>query len=293
VITGSGPFSSTFSEGDIHGLVDGRLDAGRQAEMTRRLKSHPVDRARVESWREQNELIKATFSEVESEPVPASLGLAPTPRLRCVSSEGQSIAPATASGVAATVGRVAEARRSRARLVALGIATGCVGLTLSWFTLGREPIGADLSSLPSLAQGDAMLAARTLDAIGRAPLLMAASAPGQPNRLLRELPMTAIPDLADSGFSFTGAITQPADPAALIYFYENAKADHLVLGIAKARRPDAAEGAPPAPAQAGRAVTWHAKGRAYALSGTLDIRRLTDIAASLQSAGQETSDRWN
>lgn len=125
--TGNAPFSSSFSEADLHNFVDGRLEPSRQAEMTRRLKSHPADRARTSAWREQNELIRATFSEVEGEPLPVSLCLTAPALLRCVASDGLPL-----SGQAASLLEkprfASESRRRRARFLALSALMICAGL---------------------------------------------------------------------------------------------------------------------------------------------------------------------
>ena len=146
---------SSFSDGDLNGLVDGHLEPGRQADVLQRLKSHPADRARVETWREHNDLIRATFSEVTNEPLPVSLSLAPPPHLRCVSSDGRpspqraGLVPPPKPGQRseglrpgfALAAPVPESRSRRRPLAAMG-ATGLVGLLGAWMIL-THPAATD------------------------------------------------------------------------------------------------------------------------------------------------------
>lgn len=64
-------------EEDLHGLVDGELDPGQREALLRYLAEAPVDAARVEDWRRQNETIRAAFARVTAEPLPFGLALAP------------------------------------------------------------------------------------------------------------------------------------------------------------------------------------------------------------------------
>jgi anti-sigma factor RsiW len=71
---GRGP---PVSEVELHGFVDGDLDRGRREAVQAFLAASPEDAARVETWRQQNETIRAAFARVETGPLPWSLPLAP------------------------------------------------------------------------------------------------------------------------------------------------------------------------------------------------------------------------
>src|SRR3984893_4869706 len=68
---------SPVSETELHGFVDGDLDCGRREAVQAFLAASPGDAARVETWRRQNEAIRAAFAPVETGPLPWSFPLAP------------------------------------------------------------------------------------------------------------------------------------------------------------------------------------------------------------------------
>ncbi len=74
--------SQYVSEEDLHAFVDGETDVQTNAVILAYLAAQPADAARVETWRTQNELIRASFAKIEHEPVPLSLSLTPTRNLR-------------------------------------------------------------------------------------------------------------------------------------------------------------------------------------------------------------------
>ncbi len=65
------------SEAELHGYVDGDMDRGRREAVQAFLAASPGDAARVETWRRQNEAIRAAFAPVETGPLPWSFPLAP------------------------------------------------------------------------------------------------------------------------------------------------------------------------------------------------------------------------
>ena len=68
-----------FEEADLNGYVDSRIDAARSAALARSLSSDPETRARLESWKRQNESLRTLFASVLSEPVPIRLTPASQP----------------------------------------------------------------------------------------------------------------------------------------------------------------------------------------------------------------------
>lgn len=70
-----------IAEDDLHGFVDGEIDDDRREAVLAYLTNTPADAARVETWRQQNMLLKAAFSQVAIEQVPTNLSFAFAPRL--------------------------------------------------------------------------------------------------------------------------------------------------------------------------------------------------------------------
>lgn len=66
----------TISDAELNALVDGELLAERRAQVESWLATEPEAAARVESWRRQNEILRAAFSRVALEAVPQALALA-------------------------------------------------------------------------------------------------------------------------------------------------------------------------------------------------------------------------
>ncbi len=62
-----------LAEEDLHGYVDGRLDAARRAEVEVWLLGNPADAARVAAYRQQNEMMQALFNPVLNEPIPLQM----------------------------------------------------------------------------------------------------------------------------------------------------------------------------------------------------------------------------
>jgi anti-sigma factor RsiW len=276
---GTGAPPSVFSDADLHGLVDGCLDAARQAELHERLKSHGPERARVAAWREQNDLLKASFSEIENEPIPLSLSLTPPPRLKCITSD---VWPGTRPPVPAPAPiQPAPAKRSRHDLLAFGFMAGCIGVLGCWLIAEHPPSSeAPPLVLTVTGQADGMLVTPTFDGSDSASRETIAAG-GEPRGLASALPTREIPDLGASGFRFIGATVQGAAPAVLIFSYENAAGHRLALAVSTApesQQPGPAQAAPVEPG-----VTWRREGIAYRLSGSLDGPRLKTIAAALQA----------
>lgn len=62
-----------ITEDDLHAYLDGELDTGRTHEVEAWLAAHPEDRARVETWREQNAGLHALYDGVLDEEQPPRL----------------------------------------------------------------------------------------------------------------------------------------------------------------------------------------------------------------------------
>ena len=65
--------SKQMSEEKLHAYVDGRLDAAHRAEVEAWLKLNPADAARVEDYRQQNDMLLALYNPVLNEPIPLQM----------------------------------------------------------------------------------------------------------------------------------------------------------------------------------------------------------------------------
>ncbi len=65
----------TVTDADLVAHVDGERSAVPEVEILAHLSAHPADTARVQTWRRQNEALKAAYHGAAAEPLPVSLSL--------------------------------------------------------------------------------------------------------------------------------------------------------------------------------------------------------------------------
>ena len=238
----------------------------RAAERTRAVKSSkpaaasPRDRALVEAWQDQNDIIRAAFAGVEHEPVPSALDLRRPPQLHAVPLSALSARPTAprwrrAAGVAATTTIVV------------------AGLGGSWFIAGR-PVEPP-ASIPHAAfadTGERMLADRTVSALAFGEL-----DPAMPSGTAEPPPASSIPDLSPVGFTFLGAEARGVSPRYVVFRYRDGADGRVAIGMARA------EGADVAPARRETGFTWRSGRVSYAVFGTVPPERLGAIVGSLRN----------
>lgn len=258
--------ASLLSDADLHGLVDGHIGADRRADVLRRAAASPRDRALIESWQDQNDLIRAAFAGVENEPLPRALDLRTPPQLRAVP--------------LVTGAPPAAAKAPRWGRIAVTMATATVvaaGLAGSWYVAaspsdgGPAPFaGATVSARAT--DGERMLADRTVAALafGETDVPQGAAIAEPP-------PVAAIPDLSQAGFTFTGAEARGLSPKTVIFRYRNGRDERVAIGARRASGDDSE------PAQHDGGFTWNSRHVTYAVYGTVGPERLHAIAATLIS----------
>ena len=249
-----------FAEADLHAFVDGMLEPERRSDFLRRLAGSPADRARIDAWQEQNDLIRLSFFDVERESLPPVLDLVPPASINRAMDTASPTRPGRIAASLATV-----------LLIAAGI--GSVWMLLPQDE--KDPVVA--ADAPLRGTLDAALATRTAQLLAgdvRETVARGATSEG--------LPPAAIPDLSGSGFALTRAESDATIPASLVLHYENAKADRLVMSIA---RTTGAVSTPPT--RVGQSLSWRHRDKSFALSGTVKQDRLLDIAMSLQDPASD------
>ena len=269
--------TSFIGDADLHGLVDGHLEAPRRAETLRRLAASPADRARVEAWQGQNDLLRNAFAGIDREPLPALLDLKAKPRLHCVpANDAPMLGPA-----------VTPAAPQRRNHIAFTLATAAfiaLGLGGAWMMLdtsdpSEDPIGGAALRGPV----DATLASRSIDALAKITPVKVAPSPARAKPHGDTLPTTEIPDLRAAGFSFTGADTDLSGPVSIQFRYQDPAANRVVVTVARGAPGDTT---PTAPSRIGNAYGWHTHDNAYAIAGTVRPARLRAIAVALQNDTQ-------
>ena len=256
-----------LGEAEMHGLVDGHLEADRRADVLRRLAASAADRALVEAWQEQNDMIRAAFRDVESEALPVVLDLAP-PRLRCVEGDlDRPLAP-----LRAPMREPPAAHRRNAFAGAAALLVVAVGMTGAWLISQGRYDEMQRVNLTPPADLESMVADRATSALNAAGRT---AAPGRSR--------AHVPDFAADGLRLTDVSTQLGELGSLVLHYRDAGGGRVVLGLASA--PDTA---PTPPASVRGTIAWRRNGTAYALAGTLPAERLRKLARSLRDeTGQD------
>ena len=70
---------TSISETELNAYVDGETFPERQALIEAWLARNPVEAARVKAWRRQDQVLRATFGRILSEPLPPGLAEAASP----------------------------------------------------------------------------------------------------------------------------------------------------------------------------------------------------------------------
>lgn len=261
---GAGLPSLALGDADLHGLVDDCVPASRRAETMRKLAASPADRTRFESWRDQNDLIRSAFRDVDRESLPVCLDLRSPPRLQCI--------PAVESRLAAEPIRdVKSAAPQRGVAALVTSVVVAAGLGVSWLLLQS---GAQSPSVDLRGSVDALLAAQAEQAV-----TAAASATEVVPQPTGTLPAATIPDLTSAGFAFTNAERLPSDPGGLVFHYQASSSERLAITVARSRR-SVLDG----PVRIGNSFGWRRGENLYAIAGTVPTDRLRDIAETIKSS---------
>lgn len=265
-----------LSDADLHGVIDGHIEAGRRTEILRRLAAAPAERAKIDAWQAQNDLLKSAFLGIEKEPLPPSLRLVPTPTLHCIPRAETSIVEE----------RRLHPSRTHHRRALVGIASVLLivgGLSASWMLIQSADKGPQLGDMRLRGTVDETLAMQTADAVETdAARRVAKTATAEPDIPPVGLPTTTIPDLTPAGFTFISADSPPSRPRSLVFHYRNAGAERVVVGVIRAPQVAGA-----GPTRIGRSFSWHRDDNAFAIAGTVRSERLRAMATLLQNAGSD------
>jgi hypothetical protein len=262
--------AAPLSEEDLHGFVDNELDDERREMVLTHLSHTPADAARVETWRQQNILLRAAFAQVSLEQVPVSLSCTFTPRLISVPSF-------TAAG-SPTRRRYAQhlQRRSLVFTVAGFVAGICLTLAAGFSVSHYSRL---IASPSPLGPGLAVLATADLPAV---PTKAAAQTllhiPGA-----IEPALVTIPLLKSEGIELLrGEIRgRPDNPAHCLDFVD-ASATPIVLCVSAAKLPPDGE-FQNLTTFAANAVYWRESKSIYALAAPLDHARLMALAKRIHA----------
>lgn len=288
-----------FTDADLNAYVDGELAPERRAEIEAYLIAEPAQAARVETWRRQNEIIRAVFAKIAREPLPLSLALALT-RAPAARREPASGGVQHAADEPIRVVPRAGASRSEqmSRLAGVAVAAFAAGALvtmvaaeLSGMTGGppseavprTTPVFSAMAPLGELVASRAIEAYHTYAPDRLRPVEIEASRRKfLIDWLSRRIGFTIqAPDLSGNGLKLLGGRLTPGEwgPAAFL-LYETSSGNRIGLFISRA----AADQSPRlryVEERSASAVYWLGDGVGYALAGTAGRERLMRIARGI------------
>ncbi|MGH6852687.1 MAG: anti-sigma factor family protein [Methylocella sp.] len=267
--------SPPVSEEELHGFVDGDMDSGRREAVQAYLAASPRDAARVDTWRRQNEAIRAAFAPIETGLLPWSLPLAP-------GAEGVAAAGHAAGGQAEASGSHAWRERWFARLIGFSFASGALLAAGAAYLGGRAnaPEAAPPSSqglTPAGANDPFVARARSALRTFEPP---PAAAPLSPNREGREQDTAApvLPHLSVDGLKLADVRAMPGERGQMLCLVY-ATPDEANLALCAEKAGDPGESILRVSAKfSSAAITWRQKGANYALVGALPEPVLRSLA---------------
>ena len=263
------------SEAELHGYVDGDMDRGRREAVQAFLATSPGDAARVETWRRQNEAIRAAFAPVETGPLPWSFPLAP-------GAEGVGATRHAGGRQTETSGSHAWRARWFARLIGLSFAGGALLAASAAYLAGRvnPPEAAPPSSEGLTPAGmDDTFVTRAMSAL-RAFEPPPAAVRLSPNSdgLGQDTAAPILPTLQVEGLKLAGVRAMPGEQgqmSCLVY----ARPDEANIALCVEKAADPGETVPRVSGNfPSAAIHWRQKGANYALVGALPEAGLRSLA---------------
>jgi anti-sigma factor RsiW len=251
------------SEAELHGFVDGGLDRGRREAVQAFLAASPADAARVETWRGQNDKIRAAFASVEAIPppwpsphAPGAGGAAPAGREPKGSGQSKVRAPTPMWR-----------ERWFAQLIGLAFASGVV------LTAGAAYLDGEAFTV------QAMAALRAFDQPPAAPGLSP-----KEKRRAQDVAAPLLPNLPVSyGLKLAGVRAMPGEQGQMLCLFYT-KPDAGKLALCAEKTPGSSEtstrlsGSFPS-----AAISWRQRGANYALAGTLSEPELRALADAVRA----------
>jgi len=274
---GRGP---PVSEDELHEFVDGDLDRGRREAVQAFLAASPGDAARVETWRRQNETIRAAFALVETGPLPWSLLLAP-------GAEGVAAARHASAGHAEASGSHAWRARWFAPLIALSFASGALlaagAAYLGGFVNAPETAPSS-SDGPTPAGMNDIFVTRARSALREfEPPLGAVRLPPNSDGPGQDTASPILPNLPAEGLKLAGVRAMPGEQGQMsCLFYARPDEANIALCVEKAvdQSDSVAHVAGNFPSAA---IYWRQRGANYALVGALPEARLRSLADAVRA----------
>ena len=299
-----------ITESDLNAYVDGEFAPDRRDEIEVYLVTEPLHAARVETWRRQNEIIRAAFAKVAAEPLPTSHlnALHPPSPTRAEAFPQRKPPPCSAEEREIDNKSRQTSRLQNSRMAGIAAAAFAAGALVTMVAAQWTGTVTDLFSQTSSARPSPRAATSSLDP-GQATASRAIEAyhtyaldvvrPVEVNAskeaflaswLSRRVGLTIdIPDLSSEGLALLGGRLTPGEwgPAAFL-LYETSGGDRTGLFISRV----ATHNSQPLSSveeHSARAVYWIDGGAIDVLAGSMSFDKLTRIARFLAGKNRSNS----
>jgi anti-sigma factor RsiW len=269
------PTPLPIAEEDLHGFVDGEVDDERREAILAYLGHTPADAARVETWRQQNLLLKAAFAQVALEQVPPNLSFSFAPRLINLPSLTAD------AGIRALY---ANRRRRRSLVVALAAfaAGACVTLAADMSVNRYRMFAIDAFSNAPRGQGPALALLATA-ALRHTSDTQTAEANTENKAGAVEPALFILPSLRREGLKLMrGDVEGSASDPANCLDFADASGAPLVLCVAAAKAADEVD-VQNLGAVSTNAVYWREGRSLYAIASPLRSERLVALARDIHT----------
>ncbi len=236
------------TEDELHAYVDGEIARDRRFAVEAWLAAHPDDAARVAEWRLQAEALRARFSDVATEPVPARFNL----------------------------DRLSRPRRPWGAIAATALIAASLGAVVGWFAHGVT--GATPSNFERFTR-EAIEAHKLYVVEVRHPV----EVPGDEREHLVQWLSKRLsydlraPDLRANGLNLVGGRLLPGvrGEASAFFMYEGASGERFTLYCSHSAAPET--GMRYRAEDPVAAFYWVDRGLAYVVSGPSDRQKLWAI----------------
>lgn len=282
-------FPPSVSDEDLHGFVDGETEPGRRDAILRFLSASPADSARVDSWRRQNETIRAAFAGVEAEPLPASLSLA-APESRngfpCKLLSGQERFAAKGKTEAGAPAKWPQ-RYGQACLLLLAFAGGIIvtigaAILADRINAPDRPLLSASDHMPAPAESDAIFIGRTVSALqsfAPSPTTTKSAAPIANSMAVgQDRSALILPNLSGAGLRLAGVRVAPSEFDRMFCFFYTKPTDVALALCVEKVKDDGASGFHQIGHFPLSTIDWRQMGARYALAGALADAELRSLA---------------
>lgn len=286
------------NEIELSAFVDGEVLPERRPFVESYLLAHPEAAARVETWRRQNEIIRAALGSPLSDPAPLARAREHTPCIVRTDSVAQKVV-ALAEPATCADGAPLRSPRDRSRTMAAAtagsfvagafsalLAVAVAGLLPQMLSRQRSGAGSQPIEVTAVSDFAPVLAGRAIEAhqtYANEPRETSITAEILHDRLSLRMGMSIpVPNLEAQGWQPKFGRIAPADIGrAAFIVYEDPRGERIGFLVTRVPGDD---GLRFAQGRGASVALWTSAGVGYAVSGVMERQRLLSIAETVRTA---------